>query len=135
MKKKCSIMKNLYMIGCIAAMFLLAIPAVSAEIFFPAPYSMEVFPGQYPVYGGPITGLSGSLVRPGELIPSYRPLVPAAGIIDYPTGSLYPANSVIVNPAITGLGSSQQTFGAYYAGSGTRSSGFRSAGTRFMCSL
>jgi hypothetical protein len=135
MTKKCSILKALSLTACIAAMFLLVTPAVSAEFFYPAPYSLEVFPGQYPVYGGPITGLSGSFVPVGELSPSYIPLSPGAGIIDYPSGSLHPVTSVSVNPAITGLGSGTQTFGAYYTGSGTRSTGFSSGGARFMCSL
>jgi hypothetical protein len=134
MKNKGGILKNLSLIGCIAAMILLVTPAVSAEVFIPAPYSMEVIPGQDPVYGGSIIGPSGSIVRPAS-ISTYVPLAPAAGIIDYPSGILYPVNSVLVNPAIMGSGSAQQTFGAYYTGSGTSLSGFRSAGARFMCSL
>jgi hypothetical protein len=135
MKNKGGILKNLSLIGCIAAMILLVTPAVSAEVFFPPPYSMNIIPGQYPVYQGFISGFSGSFVQPVEAVPSYTPRSLVAGIIDYPTGTLYPVNPLIVNPAITGSGSVQQTFGAYYTGSGTRSSGSGGAGARFMCSL
>jgi uncharacterized protein YjdB len=135
MMKKCSILKILSLTGCIAAMFLLVTPAVSAEFFYPTPYSLDVFPGQYPVYGGPIAISSGSLVSAGAFSPSYIPLSPGAGIIYYPSGSLQPVTSVTVNPAITGPGSGTQTYGAYYTGSGTRSSGFSGVGARFMCSL
>jgi hypothetical protein len=76
MKNKGGILKNLSLIGCIAAMILLVTPAVSAEVFFPPPYSMNIIPGQYPVYQGFISGFSGSFVQPVEAVPSYRPLVP-----------------------------------------------------------
>ncbi len=137
MMKKYSILKVLSLTGFIAVMFLLVTPAVSAEFFYPTPYSLEVFPGQNPGYGGPITVSSGSPVSAGTLCPSYIPLAPGSGIIDYPAGAIaiQPVSSVTVNPAITGLASGTQTYGAYYAGSGARSSGFCCVGARFMCSL
>lgn len=135
MKTKYSTLKILSLTGCIAVMLMLVTPAVSAEFFYPTPYSLEVFPGQYPVYGGPTTGLQGTFFPAGELSPSYIPLSPGAGIIDYPSGSFQTVTSVTVNPALTGLGSGTQIFGAYYTGSGTRSSGSSSVGARFMCSL
>ncbi len=137
MMKKCSILKILSLTGCIAAMFLLVAPAVSAEFFYPTPYSLEAFPGQCPGYCGPITVSSGSPVPAGAFSPSYIPLAPGSGIIDYPAGAIaiQPVSSVTVNPAITGLGSGTQTYGAYYAGSGARSSGSCCVGARFMCSL
>lgn len=134
MKKKGGILKNLSLIGCIAALILLVIPAASAEVFIPAPYTIGAFPVQNPVNGESITGLPGLLVSPAA-VSSYIPLAPAAGIIDFPTGTLYPGNSAIINPAIIGTGTAQQTFGAYYTGSGASTSGFRNAGARYMCSL
>jgi hypothetical protein len=44
-------------------------------------------------------------------------------------------NRIIIDPAVSGIVSTQHTVGAYYAGSGASSSVFRSSGARFICSL
>lgn len=130
MKNPCNTMKRLFMAGLTAMIFLLATPAVSADVFFPTPYSMGPSLGQYPVIGEPVIG-SGSFVNPGVIVPANIPLAPDVAMPGYPAGTLYP---VIINPAISGYGTTMQTLGGYYEGRGTRSGRFGSTGG-FMCSL
>jgi hypothetical protein len=133
MKKQCNTMKNLFMVGLTAMIFVLVTPAVSADVFFPTPYSMGPSPVQYPVIGEPVTG-SGSFVYPGVIVPANIPLASDVAIPGYSTGLLYPMNSGIITPAIIGSGSTIQTLGGYYEGRGTRSGRFGSTGG-FSCSF
>jgi hypothetical protein len=112
MKKQCNILKNLFLVGLMTIIFVLVTPAVSADVFFPTPYSMGPSPVQYPIIGESVIGL-GPFLNPGVIVPANMPLASDLAIPDYSTGMLYPMNSVIINPAIIGSGSSIQTLGGY----------------------
>ena len=133
MMDQCNRVKNLFLVGLITMIVVLITPVVSAGVFFPTPYSMEQFPGQYSAGSDSVIGF-GALLTPGVVEPAYIPQASAATVTDYPTGMLYPMNSVIIHPAIMQFGSTQQPPGAYYNGSGA-GSGIRSSGGGYMCSF
>lgn len=122
MKKPGSMLKHLALIGCITAISILLAPAVSAEVFIPAPYSVGA--------GGTA---SGSPVVP--VVPSLPPVSTGTGMSDYPAGIVYPLNPALSIPSITGQDAGTQIPGTYYAGSVLRPAGFSSSGAKFMCSF
>jgi hypothetical protein len=133
MKKQHNLAKNLFLAGLVAMTFVLVTPAVSADVFFPTPYQMGPSPVYYPVIGEPVIG-SGSFLNPGVIVPANIPLASNIAIPDYSSAMIYPMNPGIINPVITGTGSSQEVPGEYYKGKGT-SSGRFGVSSGFTCSF
>lgn len=133
MKKQRSLVKDLFLAGLVALTFVLVTPAVSADVFFPTPYSMGPSLIQYPVIGEPVIG-SGSFVNPGVIVPANIPLASNVAIPYYSAAMIYPTNSGIINPVIIGSGSTQEVPGAFYKGKGSSSGRFGGSGG-FSCSF